>query len=163
MIWVTQITTEQLEWYQRKTGGFYGMDFNFGGPSGFFGFYGEFDISSDGQVDLANLLVAHSCEHEEDEMIAEISGLRQTMMGNRWSATLRQENRIDAAWEEFRLEFFSEPTRDGTVATHLLLSHDDPTLFREPYFNDNFELRSERARQKSVKQTPGGYYRLFIK
>ena len=106
MIRLTQITLEQLEWYKEKTGGFYGMDFNFGGPSGFFGFYGEFDISSEGQVDLANLLVAHSCEHEQEEMIAEISAMRQTIMDGLWSATLCQENRLEAVWEEFKLEFF---------------------------------------------------------
>ncbi len=134
------------------------MDFTFGGPPGLFGFYGEFDISSEGQVDLANLLVADSCEHGKDEMIAEISALRRTIMGSRWSVTLRQENRLEAAWEEFKMEFFSGPTRDGTVATHLLLSHDNPAVFREPYFNDNFELRSDRARQKSVQRKPGDYY-----
>ncbi len=141
MIRLTQITSEQLEWYKEQTGGFYGMDFNFGGPSGFFGFYGEFAISSEGQVDLANLLVAHSCEHEQEEMIAEISALRQTIMDGLWSATLRQENRLEAVWEEFKLEFFSQPTRDGTVATHLLLSHDDPAIFR-----NSLRARSERRR-----------------
>ena len=158
MIRLTQITSEQLEWYKEKTGGFYGMDFNFGGPSGFFGFYGEFDISSEGQVDLANFLVAHSCEHEQEKMIDEISAMRQTIMDGLWSVTLRQENRLEAVWEEFKLEFFSAPTRDGTVATHLLLSHDNPAIFREPYFNDYFELRSDRARKKSELQDPGGYY-----
>ena len=158
MIRLTQITSEQLEWYKEKTGGFYGMDFNFGGPSGFFGFYGEFDISSEGQVDLANLLVAHSCEHEQDEMIAEIGALRQAITDGLWSATLRQENRLEAVWEEFKLEFFSQPTRDGTVATHLLLSHDNPAIFREPYFNDYFELRSDRARKKPELQDTRGYY-----
>ena len=40
MIRLTQITSEQLEWYRKITGGFYGMDFTFGGPAGTFGFYG---------------------------------------------------------------------------------------------------------------------------
>ena len=52
MIRLTQITPEQLEWYREVTGGHYGMDFGFGGPSGYFGFHGEFDISSEGQVYL---------------------------------------------------------------------------------------------------------------
>ena len=124
--------------------------------SGFFGFYGEFDISSAGQVDLANLLVAHSCEREQDEMIDEISTMRQTIMDGLWSATLRQKNRLEAVWEEFKLEFFSIPTSDGTVATHLLLSHENPAIFREPYFNDYFELRSDRARKKSELQQSEG-------
>jgi hypothetical protein len=158
MIRLTRITTEQLEWYRKVTGSFYGMDFTFGGPAGLFGFYGEFDISSEGEVDLANLLVAHSCEHGRDEMMAKIRALRQAIINSQWSAALCQENRINANWEEFELEFFSEPTRDGTVATHLLLSHDDPAIFRKPYFDSYFELRSDLTRQESVQQTPGGYY-----
>ena len=158
MIRLTQITSEQLEWYKRASGGHYGMDFNFGGPSGLFGFYGEFDICSEGQVDLANLLVAHSCEHGQDEMIAEITTLRQTIMGSQWSATLYQENRLEGAWEEFKLEFFSEPTKDETIATHLLVSHDDPAVFREQYFDSCFELRSDRDRLKSVQQKPWDCY-----
>ena len=143
MIRLTQITSKQLEWYKEISDGFYGMDFTFKGPLGFFGFYGEFDISSEGQVDLANLLVAHSCKHEQDEMIPEIIALRQTIMDGLWSAASPQDNRLEVVWEEFKLEFFSEPMRDGTIATHLLLSHDDPAIFREPYFNDQFGQHSD--------------------
>ena len=74
-------------------------------------------------------------------MIAEISTLRQTITDGLWSATLRQENRLEAVREEFKLEFFSQPTRDGTVATHLLLSHDDPAIFR-----NSLRARSERRK-----------------
>ncbi len=158
MIRLTQITLEQLEWYREQTGGHYGMEFEFEGPSGFFGFYGEFDISGEGEVCLENLLVANSCEHEQGEMIAEISALRQTVMDGIWTSTLQQENSIEAIWEEFRLELFSEPTRDGTVATHLLLSHEDPAIFREPYFKSGFKLRSDRADEESELQNPGNYY-----
>ncbi len=134
------------------------MDFGFGGPSGYFGFHGEFDISSEGQVYLENLLVVNSCEHEQGEMIAEISALRRTVMDGMWRVTLRQENRLEAVWGDFKLELFSEPTRDGTVATHLLLSHDDPVIFLEPYFKSGFVLRSDCANEESELQNPGNYY-----
>ena len=88
-------------------------------------------------------------------MIAEISALRQTVMEGMWSAALRQENGLEAIWEEFELELFSEPTRDGTVATHLLLSHDDPAIFREPYFKNGFELCFDRASEESELQIRG--------
>ena len=79
-------------------------------------------------------------------------------MDSPWSAALCQEDRLEATWNEFKLELFSEPTHDGTIATHLLLSHDDPAIFRKPYFDSYFELRSDRARPESIQQTPGGYY-----
>ena len=119
MIRLTQITSEQLEWYRKITGGFYGMDFTFGGPAGTFGFYGEFDIDDQGEVDLTNLLVAHSCEHKQNELEIEIRTLRQAVMDSPWSAALCQEDRLEATWNEFKLELFSEPTHDGTIATLL--------------------------------------------
>ena len=158
MIPLTEITAEQFEWYHKMSGGHYGMDFTFGGPSGLFGFYGEFNISSTGQVDLANLLLVHSCEHGPQEMTSEIGVLRRKISDSRWSVTVGGENHLEAVRQDFKLEFFSEGTRDGTVATHLLVSHDDPDVFRRPYFEDNFELRSDRASAKSLQNDPGGYY-----
>jgi hypothetical protein len=158
MIPLTEITAEQFEWYHKMSGGHYGMDFTFGGPSGLFGFYGEFNITSAGQVDLANLLLAHSCEHSPEEMTTEIDDLRRQIADSRWFVTLCEKDRLQAIQQDFELEFFSEGTRDGTIATHLLVSHDDPAIFRRPYFEDDFELRSDRTRAKSLQNDPGGYY-----
>ena len=158
LIPLTKITREQFEWYHKVSGGHYGMEFNFGGPSGFFAFYGEFKISFAGRVDLANFLVAHSCEHGAGEMRKEIGTLRGKIADSSWSVTLREESRLEGVREDFSLQFFSDGTRDGTVASHLLVSYDDPANFKQSYFEHDFELRSDRSTVKSDLNDPGGYY-----
>ena len=70
----------------------------------------------------------------------------------------REKSPRGASREDLSLEFFSEETHDGTVATHLLVSYDDPGIFKRSYFEHDFELRSDRSTVKSDLNDPGGYY-----
>jgi len=158
MIPLIRMTPEQLDGYRRISGHFTGMEFIFGGPSGMFAFYGDFDVSAEGQVGLTSLLVAHSCEHGADAMEAEIRALQERIDASQWATSVRGGDRLDYVWDDFKLESFSEPTRDETVATHLLLSYGDPALYRRSHFGSNFELRSEAVRPERVRKRSREYY-----
>ena len=157
MIPLAKITPEQLAGYRKTSGSPDGLDYQFGGPSGLFIFKGDLRVT-DGQILLTAFLAAHACEHEPDEMTEPISDIRRAICEAPWELADSARERLDGTWDTFRIELLSEPTRDGTVATHLLLSCGNSARLREEYFSFDFELRSEGARSESVAKTPSGYY-----
>lgn len=134
------------------------MEFTFGGPAGMFGFFGEFGVSTGGEISLTNLLLAHSCEHAQEALGPEIEVIEQKIKDSPWEVAGSKEQGLVATWDEVKIELFSEATRDFTVATHLLVSHDDPAIFRKPYFEDYFELRSQQTQRESSQKNPSGYH-----
>lgn len=154
---LTQLTTEQFEWYDKMSGGFHGMEFTFSSCNGTFGFYGQFHISQAEQVYLENLLMAHSCNHLPELMKAEIAFMRNRLM-NGWPVTIREEDRLEAIKDDFTIELFSEVARDNTMATHLVVSYGDPSIFRKQYFKDDFDLKPEEAKADSLEDLPSRYY-----
>lgn len=59
VIWLAQMTPEQLASYRRIWGEFMGMEFVFGGPAGMFAFYGHFGVSPEGEISLTSFLAEH--------------------------------------------------------------------------------------------------------
>jgi len=153
------MTPEQLANYRRIWGQFLGMEFTFLSGKGLFAFYGDFDVSQQGQISLVTLFVGNSLAHPRNAFVGEIESLRAAIVANDWSLTEVQDQSIEAERECLRLELFSEPVADDRFGTHLLLTHGETASWRDTYFDRDFsELAAPPARLARVpRRAADGY------
>jgi hypothetical protein len=150
MLPLTRMTPEQIENYRPAWGKFTGMSYIFGAPHRTFAFYVTLHVSEEGQIALQDILVACSCEHKSHELVQEIQKLQENIADDEWQIVSRDAHHMEGVREEFQLTFLSETTRDGTVATHLLLSYGEADRHRDAHLHQHFLLRSDYAKQPST-------------
>ncbi len=148
-----KMTQEQIKNYRPVWGKFTGMTWIFGGSHRTFAFYITLDVSEEGQIALQDLLVACSCEHEPHELVQEIQRLQENIINGEWQIVSQNAHHILGIWQEFQLTFLSETTRDGTIATHMLLSYGETDRHRDAHLQHGFLLRSDYPKQPKTARS----------
>ncbi len=159
MIELEKMAPEQLANYRRIWGQFLGMEFTFLSRKGVFSFYGDFDVSQQGQISLVTLFVGNSCAHPRNALVGEIESLRAAIAASDWSLAEANEQRMEAERDGLRLELLCEPIADDRLGTHLLLTHGDTSSWRGTYFARDFaEYAAPPARPARVpRRAADGY------
>jgi NAD-dependent SIR2 family protein deacetylase len=128
MLPLSQISPEQIQSYRPIWGEFTCFGYQFPGSHSRthlrnFAFYGSLDVCEEGLIALRELLVACSCEDTSGEQAEAVRMLEGRLEGGQWHTVRKEPCRVEYAWEPFYITLFTQASRDGRDASHLLLSY----------------------------------------